>query len=319
MVREHGVGVALERLVAGGVISGDQRAAVLRAVDEQERVGRAPTARVVAEIVAYLGAGLVAAGLGLFLDRAWADVADTGRVVLLAVVSGCSLGGAVVLAGGRPGLFRRVPIATAVRTRLASALLVLAAMATSGTVAITFGERGGDAEIAALCAGLLVATLGYLMVPSLLGMVAIAGFGVATIVELTDGTHRWLWQGVALMVFGAVWFGLAWARLLVLDWAGFVLGGLIATTGAQSVTLGESLWRPMLTGFVGVIFLGAYLLRREPVLVLGGSACIAIGVGQVVADNTSGGPAVASVVLAVGAIVLTGGLVATVVGPKRPG
>ncbi|KAF0848545.1 DUF2157 domain-containing protein [Nocardia caishijiensis] len=318
MVREHRVRVALERLVAGGVISGDQRDAVLRAVEEQDRARRAPAIRVVAEIVAYLGAGLVAAGLGLFLDRAWSDIADSGRVVLLAAVAGCSLGGAVVLAGGRAGVFRRVPLASAVRTRLAAALLLLAAGATSAVVATAFGERGDDAEIAAVLAGLLVAILGYLMVPSLLGMIAVAGFGVATIAELTAETHRALWQGVALMAFGAVWFGLAWARRLVVDWAGFLLGGLIALVGAQSVTLGESLWRPALTVLLGVLCLGAYLLRREPVLVVGGATCVALGVGQVVADNTTGGPAVASIVLAVGAVILTVGLVVLLSGSGPP-
>lgn len=302
----------MERLVAAGVISGEQRGAVLRAVDEQERAGRATGARVAAEIVAYVGAGLIAAGLGLFVDTAWAQVAQSGRVVLLVVVAGSAVWAAVALAGGCAGVFRRVPIASAGRVRLAAVLLVLAAGAMCAAVGTAFGERHGDeAAIAASIAGLLVATLGYLLVPSVLGMLAMAGFGVASIMsvtsELLDVTAPW--EGIVLMSFGALWFGLASARLLVAEWAGYLLGGVIALIGAQSVTFGESLWRPGLTALIGVLCLVLYALRRDAVLVLGGAAGIAIAVVQTVADHTSGGPVVASVVLAIGALVLTVGLV----------
>ncbi|MGY0503552.1 DUF2157 domain-containing protein [Nocardia sp. FBN12] len=319
MVREHRVAVALERLVASGVISGAQRTAVLWAVDEQERAGRACRGRVAAEIVAYLGAGLVAAGLGLFVDKAWAQVAQSGRVVLLAVVAGCAMWGAVVLADGCAGVFRRVPIVSAGRVRLAAVLAVLAAVAVTAAVATVFGRYGEEASVA----GLVVATLGYLLVPSVLGMVAVAGFGVASILGVTSALFdvRSPWQGIALMGFGAVWFGLASARLLVAEWAGYVLGGVIAVVGAQSVTFGESLWRPGLTALIGVLCFVLYAIRRDAVLVLGGAAGIAVAVVQVVADHTSGGPAVASVVLAVGALVLTVGLVVLLArqGPGRAG
>ncbi len=310
------MGVALERLVASGVISGEQRAAVLRAVDEQERARRAPAGRIAAEIVAYVGAALVAAGLALFLGQAWNEVAQSGRVVLLAVVAGCAIGGAVVLAGGCRGVFRRVPIAGAGRVRLAAVLLVLAAGAMAGAVAAAFDEHGAAARPAVL-AGLLVAVLGYLMVPSVLGMVAVVVFGVAAVFQVTDAVFgvRAPWQGIALLVFGAMWFGLAWARLLVAEWAGYVLGGVVAVVGAQSVAFGDSLWPPALTGLIGLTCLGLYALRREPVLVLGGAATVAIAVGQLVAERTQGGPAVASLVLAIGAVVLTGGLIVLVLRP----
>ncbi len=309
--------VALERLVASGVISGEQRGAVLRAVDEQERAGRASGGRVAAEIVAYLGAGLVAAGLGLFVDKAWAQVAHSGRVVLLVVVAGCAMWGAVVLADGCVGVFRRVPIASAGRVRLAAVLLVLAAVAVTGAVATVFGGPGDEAAVA----GLVIATLGYLLVPSVLGMVAVASFGVASIIGLTSELFDVSapWQGIALMVFGAVWFGLAMARLVVAEWAGYVLGGVIAVVGAQSVTFGESLWRPGLTALIGVLCFVLYVIRREAVLVLGGAAGAAVAVVQVVADYTGGGPGVASVVLGIGAIVLSGGVVVLVARSRTGG
>ncbi|MEV0063846.1 DUF2157 domain-containing protein [Nocardia sp. NPDC050718] len=317
MVREHRVGVALERLVAAGVISGDQRGAVLRAVDAEDRAGRASAGRMIAEIVAYLGAGLVAAGVVLFLGRAWSDVAQTGRVVLLLVVAGCAITGAVLLAGGCDGIFRRVPIASAGRSRLAAVLLVLAAGMVCGAVVTAFGD---EAEIAAAVAGLLVAVLGYLLVPTVLGMVAMGGFGVASAVTTTSAVfdYRSAWPGVLLMLFGALWIGLAWTRLFVADWAGYLIGGLIMVGGAQSVTPGESLWRPALTALVGVAFLVLYAARREPVLVLGGAAAVAIAVGQTVAERTDGGPVVASVVLAIGAVVLTVGLIVLLAGPGQP-
>ncbi|MFC4377644.1 DUF2157 domain-containing protein [Nocardia halotolerans] len=316
MVREQRVTVALERLVTAGVISGEQRGAVLRAVHEQERAGRASGGRVAAEIVAYVGAGLVAAGLGLFLGTAWTQVAQTGRVVLLAVVAGCAIGGAVLLAGGCAGVFRRVPIASAGRVRLAAVLLALAAGAVCAAVATAVGQgRGDDAQLPASIAGLLVAVLGYLLVPSVLGMVTVAAFGVASLVEATSQV-RSLWQGVILLLFGALWFGLAWRRVLVADWAGYVIGWLVLVLGAQSLTLGESPWRPAITGLVGVVCLALYVGRREAALVLGGGAAVAIAVGQAVADYTASGPAVASVVLGVGAVVLTVGLVVLL---ARPG
>ncbi|MFC8386517.1 DUF2157 domain-containing protein [Nocardia sp. NPDC057272] len=319
MVREHRVDVALERLVASAVISGEQRGAVLRAVDEQERAGRASGGRVAAEIVAYLGAALVAAGLGLFIDKAWAQVAQSGRVVLLVVVAGCAMWGAVVLAEGCVGVFRRVPIASAGRVRLAAVLLVLAAVSVTGAVTTAFDGHHGDATaVAASIAGLFTAVLGYLLVPSVLGTVAVACFGVASILSVTSELVdvRSPWQGIALMAFGALWFGLASARLLVAEWAGYVLGGVIAVIGAQSVTFGESLWRPCLTALIGVLCFVLYVLRRDAVLVLGGAAGIAIAVVQVVADYTAGGPVVACVVLGIGALVLTAGVV-VVVGKQR--
>ncbi len=307
--------VALERLVASGVLSGKQRGAVLRAVDEQERAARASGGRVAAEIVAYVGVGLVAAGLGLFIDKAWAQVAQSGRVVLLVVVAGCAMWGAVVLADGCAGVFRRVPIASAGRVRLAALLTVLAAVAATGAVATAFGARGYEAAVA----GLVVAVLGYLLVPSVLGMVAVAGFGVASILAVTSASLdiRSPWQGIALMLFGALWFWLAVARLVVAEWAGYVLGGVIAVLGAQSVTFGESLWRPGLTALIGMLCFVLYAIRRDAVLVLGGAAGIAVAVVQVVADHTGGGPVVASVVLATGAMVLTVGAVVVVVGSER--
>ncbi|UGT53749.1 DUF2157 domain-containing protein [Nocardia asteroides] len=318
MVREHRVGVALERLVAGGVISADQRGAILRAVDAEERAGRAGAGRVLAEIVAYLGAGLVLAGLALFLGRAWTQVAQTGRVVLLLVVAGCAVGGAVVLAGGCDGVFRRVPIASAGRSRLAAVLLALAAGAVCGAVATALGD-GDGAEIAASVAGLLMALLGYLLVPSLLGMAVLGAFGVASVVNTTGEIfdYRSVWPGVLLMLLGALWFALAWARLLVAEWAGYLIGGLIAVGGAQTVAWGDSLWRPALTLLVGLACFTLYALRPEPVLVLGGAAAVAGAVAQTVAEHTDGGPAAASAVLALGAVVLTIGLIAALVGPRR--
>ncbi|MFI7526642.1 DUF2157 domain-containing protein [Nocardia salmonicida] len=324
MVREHRVDVALERLVAAGVISGEQRTAVLRAVDAQDRTGRASGGWVAAEIVAYVGAGLVAAGLGLFIDKAWAQVAQSGRVVLLVVVAGCAMWGAVALAGGCVGVYRRVPIASAGRVRLAAVLLVLAAVAMTGAVATAFDRHHGDeTAIAASVAGLLVAVLGYLLVPSVLGTVAVACFGVASILSVTSELFdvRSPWQGIALMMFGALWFGLAWARLLVVDGAGYLLGGVIAVIGAQMLTLGESPWRPGLTALIGVVCFVLYAIRRDAVLVLGGAAGTAIAVVQVVADYTTGGPGMASMVLAMGALVLMIGLVVLLTrqGPLRPG
>ncbi|MFC6009458.1 hypothetical protein [Nocardia lasii] len=306
MGHEQRVDVALERLVATGVLSDEQRGAVLRALGQPEPVGRA------AEIVAYLGAGLVAAGLGLFVDEAWARVAQSGRVVLLAVVSGSAVWGAVALAGGCAGVFRRVPIASAVRVRLAAVLLALAAVSMCGAVATAFGPRAGDttATVAAL-AGLMVAVYGYLLVPSVLGLVVVAGFGVASILGLVDAP----WAGIALLAFGAGWFALAWSRRLVAEWAGYLLGGMIAVCGAQLATAGDSPWRPGLTALVGVLCLTLYARRREPVLVLGGAAAIACAVVQAVASYTGGGPAMASLVLAIGVAVLTGGVIVLLLRP----
>ncbi|MEU3014687.1 DUF2157 domain-containing protein [Nocardia asteroides] len=322
MVREHRVGVALERLVASGVLSGDQRTAVLRAVDAEERAERAGAGRMIAEVVAYLGAGLIAAGVALFLGRAWSEVAQTGRVVLLLVVAGCAMAGGVLLAGGCDGVFRRVPIASAGRTRLAAVLLALAAGAVCGAVITAFGGHGDDGvEIAAAFAGFATAVLGYLLVPTVLGMVVTGAFGTGAVVSATSELfgYRSAWPGVLLLLFGALWSLLAWRRLFVAEWAGYLIGGAIAVGGAQTVTPGDSLWRPGLTALIGVLALALYALRREPVLVLGGAAAIAIAVAQTVAEYTDGGPVAASVVLAIGALVLTVGLVVLLTAPKRAG
>ncbi|MGV9823145.1 DUF2157 domain-containing protein [Nocardia xishanensis] len=216
MAHEHRVGTALRRLVDEGVLTEAQRDAVTAAVAAEEAAARPTAGKLLAEIAAYIGAGLLLGGLVLFLEASWGDLARASRVAILAAVAiGLALGG--VALAGRASLFR-TPTPTA-RTRLAAVLFALAAATLAGAVGAGIDDSGSDeAWVFAACAGLVVAVLGYVALPSVVGMLACAAFGVPVVGGVLGELFNLdeFWIGSGFFALGMVWFGLTRAGAVIM-------------------------------------------------------------------------------------------------------
>ncbi|NEW41794.1 DUF2157 domain-containing protein [Nocardia cyriacigeorgica] len=304
---------SLRPLVESGVLTEQQLDAVLGALAEPP--ARHSRTRLLAEIAAYAGAGLLLAGIALVLAASWEDLARTGRVAILALISVVLAVIAVAVAGGgsalfgrlrdRPGAAAQVP---AVRTRLATVLFALAAAFVAGTVGSAIEDGNTDsAWVYACIAGLIAAVIGYLALPSLIGIFTCAGFSAAAVpgvmtdlVDLHDG-----WPGLAVLLLGIVWGVLT--RLSAFDerWAGYLIAVVLAVFGAQFTgeydTMAIAYW---LTALVAVLCFALYLTERSWVLVLGGAAALAIAAAEAVWDWTDGSVGAAGAVLIIGAVVL---------------
>ncbi len=309
---------ALRDLVDTGVLTEDQRDAVLAALAEPD--ARPSRAKVLAEIAAYTGAGLLLAGISLVLAASWEDLARTGRVVVLALITVVVAMIGVTVAGGPAGLFPstrgrgrtgdriRIP---ASRTRLAAVLFALTAALVAGTVGTAIEDGNTDsAWVYACITGLIAAVIGYLALPSLLGILVCAVLSAAVVSGvITDFAGlREGWPG-----FGILLLGLGWALLTRFGafeerWAGYLVAVLFAIYGAQSSGDYESMvlayW---LTALVALLCFTGYLTDRSWVLVLGGAVALALAAAEAVCDWTDGSVGAAGAVLIVGALVLGAG------------
>lgn len=321
----------LRGLVARGVLTPDQLDAVLAALAE-DRSPRPTAAKLLAEIAAYVGAALLLSGVGLLVVASWDDLARAGRVALFAVVAVGLAGTGVALAGRRHGSAIGHPVAVGVtgamvvsrphsaRTRLAAVLFMLSSISTAAAVGSVVDSGSGDtAWVYACFAGLLVGIAGYLALPSLVGVLTVAGFSAAVVpgvmYELLDidspGT------GIAVLGLGLVWFALTKLGAVTESWAGYLIAVVIAVYGAQLAGIAEE--SPavyLLTALVALLCFGLYAAERSWVLILGGTAALALAAVEAVWDWTDGSIGAAAAVLVIGAGVLGIGSVLLARAPK---
>ncbi|TQM28495.1 DUF2157 domain-containing protein [Nocardia bhagyanarayanae] len=315
MAYEQRVGAALRRLVDGGVLSAEQRDAVLAAVAAEEAAARPSGGKLLAEVAAYAGAGLLLGGVMLFLGAAWDDLARTGRVAVLAAVAVGLVFGGVVLAG-RAALFHAP--APSPRVRLAAVLFALAAAAVAGAVGSGIEDTGSDeAWVVAVGAGLVVAVAGYLALPSVVGMLACAAFSgpfvagvLGEVIDLDD-----FWVGFGVFVLGSAWLLLAARGALVEAWAGYLLGIALALLGAHLVDFGRELWSAGLTALVAVLCFALYPTRRSPMLIIGGAGAVTLAIVDAVPE-LSDGLGAAGFVLIIGAVLVAAGAIALTRSPR---
>ncbi|MEV0108826.1 DUF2157 domain-containing protein [Nocardia sp. NPDC050799] len=304
---------ALRDLVEQGVLDETQLTAVVTAL-RHERPRPTP-ARLLAEIAAYAGAGLLLSGLVLILVESWDDMAKLGRFVLFALVALGLIVAGVATAGGRSVLlraaWRSVPdTGHTARTRLAVVLFVLAAASVAAAAGSAFdsGAVGSDTTwVYAAGAGLLAAAAGYAALPSLLGLLVCTGFSVALVVgvldEVFDLDDSWVGGGVLVLGFG--WLGLTRARVVLEVWAGYLAGVVLAVAGAQTVAAFDGRWPAYaLTAVVAVVCFGVYATDRSWVLVLGGAAALTLAAVEAVADWTGESAGASGAILVIGAVVL---------------
>ncbi|WP_040788782.1 DUF2157 domain-containing protein [Nocardia paucivorans] len=310
-VSAAGTPTALRGLVDQGVLTESQLDAVVTALSE-DRTPPTPV-KLLSEIAAYAGAGLLLSGFVLLLAASWEDMARLGRVALFALVAlGLAVTG-IALVGGPKALFgaarRRVrETGHTIRTRLAMVLFALAAVGVAA--AVGSGIEDGNADIAwvyACLAGLAVGVLGYAAFPSLVGMLVCAGFAVAVL----SGVLNDLWgvdeelTGIGFLALGLGWLGVARLGVILERWAGYAVGILVALWGAQVTSaFVEYAMAYLLTGLLAVLCFALYLTDRSPVLVLGGTIALSVAAAEAVWHWTDGSISAAGAVLVAGAVVL---------------
>ncbi|WP_327148218.1 DUF2157 domain-containing protein [Nocardia sp. NBC_01329] len=301
---------ALRDLVEQGVLDETQLTAVVTAL-KQERPRPTP-ARLLAEIAAYAGAGLLLSGLVLILAESWDDMAKLGRFVLFALVALGLIVAGVATAGGVSVLvraaWRSVPdTGHTARTRLAVVLFALAAASVAAAAGSVFDSAGDTTWVYAAGAGLLAAAAGYAALPSLLGLLVCTGFSVALVVGLLDAVFDLddSWVGGGVLVLGIAWLGLTRARVVLEVWAGYLAGVALAVSGAQTVDAFDGMWPAYaLTAVVAVVCFGIYATDRSWVLVLGGAAALTLAAVEAVADWTGDSAGASGAILVIGAVVL---------------
>lgn len=293
---------ALVRLVDDGVLTAEQGDAVRAALTVEEGVPRR-----VAEVLGYLGGGLVLAGAALLIGTSWEELTRPARIVVLLVSATVLMGAGVLIAGGPRGL--RAAKASA-RTRVAGVLFGLTAVVGGFAAATIAGSHEG---LWATSTMLVLAAFGYLALPSLacLAVAAVGCVAVAwqVVVEVFDADAPWL-AGV-LIVVGVLWGVLTVAGVIRPAWAGFTAAAGIALIGGQ-VPLGSSEWTPwgyLLTAGVALAGFAAYRLHRSPVLLAAGVVGFTLAVPEAIWDWTGGSVGGAAIVLIAGAVLLAlGGL-----------
>ncbi|MGK8520341.1 DUF2157 domain-containing protein [Nocardia asteroides] len=305
MASEDGRGAAIGRLVAEGVLTREQADAVLAAL-AAERAGASAREKVLGEIAAYVGAGLLFGGIFLLAASSWADLGRPVQVGVLAVVAAGLLLGGVLLTGTLPDRTG----AHSARARLAAVLFALGSVALAASVGTALGDGGSDAAWVFAClAGAVIAILGYLALPSALGMLACACFvpaalaGMLTEVLGLDET----WGSAAVLLLGGAWFALTRIGALVDIRAGYLIAIVTSVAAAQSLEIDGRSSAYSATALVALVCFALYATQRSAVLVLGGGAAIALAAGEAVSDLTDDSLAAAAVVVVIGAITLAAG------------
>ncbi|MGY1945664.1 DUF2157 domain-containing protein [Nocardia asiatica] len=302
MASEDRARTAIGRLVADGVLTRDQADAVLAAL-AAERASAVARGRVLAEIAAYVGAGLLFGGIVLVAASSWEDLGRPVRVGLLAVVAAGLLLGGVLLTGISAGRAS----AHSARARLAAALFALGSVALAGSVGTALEDGGSDAAWVFACtAGAVIAVLGYLALPSVVGMLVCACFVPAAVAGLLTEVIGLddIWGGVAVLLLGGAWFALTRLGAASDLRVGYLIAIVTSVAAAQSLDVDGRSWAYGITALVALICFALYATQRSAVLVVGGGVAIAVAAGEAVSDWTGDSLGAAAVVVAIGAITL---------------
>ncbi|MFW5419249.1 hypothetical protein J0910_21765 [Nocardiopsis sp. CNT-189] len=323
-------GEALDRLVAEGVITREQAAAVGAALEGAEA---RPQVRW-AEAVGYVGGALVLAAVAVFMATAWDAITPTARALLLAALVPVLAAAGTVMAGG-PRALRPGTEPPAVRRRIGGTLFALAAVAASLAVGV-WAEELVDShdsltpQIAASAVGLAAAAAGYAALRSAPGAVAAWGMSAFLVgssawesaYRITGAVQDYEdpgyaaaqdamvnTTGLALAALGAVWIGLAFAGAVRERGTAVGLGAATAFAGAEFLT------EPF--NHLGVLVLAAALFachvlwrsragagRGPGAALVFGIIAVTAGVPQLVWYLTDGEMSAAGVLLVAGAVLL---------------
>ncbi|WP_017607935.1 DUF2157 domain-containing protein [Nocardiopsis xinjiangensis] len=308
---------ALARLVGQGVIDRGQADAVAAALEAAE--GRSGTGGRWAEVLGYVGGGLVLAAVGTFMATAW-DVLDIGvRVTLLAVVAAVLAAAGAGMAGGA-ALLRRSAETAPARRRIGGALFALAALSTAFATAEAVEKVLPSGFVPssptwAAAAGLVVAVAAYALLRSAPGLVAVwvmsaflVGFGVHEAVQESVGA----WEtaataaGAGLFLLGALGIALAVAGVLREQGTAVGLGAVTAYTGALMLQtpLNHVAELAAAAGLFALFALWNSGARGSGSALVFGVVTVTIAVPRLVWELTDGQVSAAGVLLVAGAVLL---------------
>jgi hypothetical protein len=317
MVTTPAVSAALQDLVADGTLTAAQAdrvaARLAVAADPSAEPAAGPVVAParqggrLAEIAGYAGGALLLGAVALFLSTGWSDLSDpsqiavlTGTAVLLIVA------GAVIAVGGDTSLRDTGHAHDSARRRLVSVLWTVAAASTAGAAGLAVD---GYELVAASAVGLVVAGVGYRLMPSAVGQLGgwLAAIGLVSglIGELGDEPGTWLYA-VALVSLGAVWAGLAVTRVLDETESGLALGAGLALFAAQLplIDSDHELLGYLLTAGVAAAGFAGYLATRSWAVLGAGVLGTTFVVPEALHDWTDGSVSAAGSLLVAGLTLL---------------
>ncbi len=294
---------ALDALVHDGSLS----AAQADLVRTQYQATQEPTdsrRSVLAEIAGYLGGAFVVIAVTIVTARQWEAFTQLQRGILF---------GALAIVLFALGTF--VGTSTAVKSRLSGVLYGLAAISTTGTIAVLSNQQG--APTLAFLGGTAVALISFYRVRSFVGHTVLFGYiftsGSLVISELSfDGTYpeAQLLIGLFYLLLGGVWIYFTYKeyvdRLL-----GYIFGGATLFIATQVLFFRTERLISYLS-MIAVAGATAWLYLRVHAwpLVLTAVLTTTVGVGEFVAQTLGGSVGSALGLFAAGAALVTTSLLA---------
>jgi hypothetical protein len=168
--------------------------------------------------------------------------------------------------------------------------------------------------VAAGFAGLIVAVAGYVLVPSALGVLAMAMLSALAIGSLADDLSGGsvLAIGLAVSLLGALWIALAEAGVLPHRVLGLGVGAALALFGGQQLLGSDETapWAYALTFAVALACLALYWRERTWVLLVAGVLGVTIAVPEALWDWTDGTVGAALIMIVSGAVLIATALLA---------
>lgn len=300
---------ALQDLVAEGTLSADQAARVadrLGAPFSGIRSGPRPPARRggrLAEVAGYAGGALLLGAAVLFLTSGWDDLSDAGRGLILGCASVVLLvAGALIALGAGRRVRELGRDRGSARRRLVSVLWTCAAAAAGGAGALAVDSWQA---VAAGGTALVVVTVTYLLVPSVVGQLggwlAAVCLVCGLVAELGDEPGETPYA-VALLAVAGAWCAAAVTGVLREREAGLALGASLGLFAAQLPVLGsghEGLGYAFTAG-VAVAGYGGFLVTRSWAVLGVGVVATTLVVPEALYDWTDGSVSAAGVLLAAG-------------------
>ncbi len=319
-------------LVAQGLLdpaSSDRAAAVIQTeLGSRSRDQRPVRGRLV-ELAAYLGGVLVASAAALLLIERWSALSDGQQVAAMAGVTGALLvcGLLVGSIGTRlPALRRGDEPARRVLVAVFLAATAGAAAATAGLQADRVGARNEVEAFAMFGTFLALALVGYLVMPTVVGQLAIGAAVFPFVVALLDlvGDVTPLRVGLVVLPVGLGWLLLAERGVWSQPATARVVGSALTVAGAQVAVLvdgppaTDTAWAGyLLLLLVGAAALTAYLLRPAWPYLAAGVVALTLVVPEALLDWTDDALGPAGALLVAGLTLVAVSLVGFRLGSPR--
>ena len=303
MTETRKLDAALDALVHDGSLSAAQ-ADLVRTQYESTEEPSDSRKSVLAEIAGYLGGAFVVIAVTIVTARQWEAFTELQRGILF---------GALAISLFALGTF--VGTNSAVKSRLSGVLFGLAAVSTTGTIAVLSSQQ--DAPTLAFLGGTAVALIGFYRVQSVVGHAVLFGYifisGSLVISELSvDGTYpeAQLFVGLFYLLLGGVWNYFTYKEFVdrVL---GYIFGGATLFIATQVLFFRtEHLLSYLSMAAVAGATAWLYLRVHAWPLVLTAVLTTTVGVGEFVAQTLGGSLGAALGLFAAGAALVTSSLLA---------